>query len=211
MVIGCPYSCTADPCPGARAHHRLLQHTLTEPETKGCCCWRRQCDLKIKKKDRCFCAALSLVKEQTGEYKRPCGSYCGDGGQSQFHVPRSSNLYINDSCQAVFRDHELEEPEREANRHERRGQNTSTGTWHSGTAERERKRTPTPPTKGHISFLRLNQPKTNLFIPIRSSSVFFDHHSIGRVFMPRGIYISHYIYILKLRDRERDETRRWRQ
>lgn len=140
MVIGCPYSCTADPCPGARAHHRLLQHTLTEPETKGCCCWRRQCDLKIKKKDRCFCAALSLVKEQTGEYKRPCGSYCGDGGQSQFHVPRSSNLYINDSCQAVFRDHELEEPEREANRHERRGQNTSTGTWHSGTAERERKR-----------------------------------------------------------------------
>ena len=114
MVIGCPYSCTADPCPGARAHHRLLQHTLTEPETKGCCCWRRQCDLKIEKKDRCFCAALSLAKKQTGEYKRPCGSYCGDGGQSQFHVPRSSNLYINDSCQAVFRDHELEEPEREA-------------------------------------------------------------------------------------------------
>jgi hypothetical protein len=35
---------------------------------------------KKKKKDRCFCAALSLAKEQTGEYKRPCGSYCRDGG-----------------------------------------------------------------------------------------------------------------------------------
>lgn len=89
----------------------------------------------------------------------------------------------------MFRDHELEKtPARSractAEEREKERENPAPTPPHSPLP---------PPTKGHISFLYGLINKNKLFIPIRSSSVFFDRHCIGRVFMPRGR--EYHIYI----------------